>query len=331
MKTFIIAEAGVNHNGDINLAKKLIEKAAWAGADAVKFQSFKAEKLVSKKAEKADYQKETTGKEENQLEMIKKLELDYKKHQELIDYCQAKEILFMSSAFDLERIELLNKLGMKIWKIPSGEITNLPYLKKIGSLNQRVVMSTGMANLSEIEAALDVLTKAGAEDITVLHCNTEYPTPMEDVNLNAMQTIKDAFKVPVGYSDHTLGIEVPVAAVAMGAKVIEKHFTLDNKMEGPDHRASLEPKELKSMIEAIRNIEKAMGSGIKKPSKSELKNKAVARKSIVAGEDIKAGEVFNKENLTIKRPGIGISPMRWEEILGKIAKKDFKKDELIKL
>ena len=328
---FIIAEAGVNHNGDIELAKKLIEKAAWAGADAVKFQSFKAERLVSKNAEKADYQKKTTGEDENQFEMIKKLELDYKRHQELKDYCRKNKIIFMSSAFDLESIALLDRLGMETSKIPSGEITNLPYLRKIGKLNKKVIMSTGMANLSEIESALDILTKAGTKDITVLHCNTEYPTPMEDVNLKAMKIIKNAFKVTVGYSDHTLGIEVPVAAVAMGAKVIEKHFTLDKKMEGPDHRASLEPEELKSMIEAIRNIEKAKGTGIKKPSKSEKKNKTVARKSIVAKRDIKKGEVFKKDNLIIKRPGTGISPMKWDKVLGKIAKRDFEEDELIKL
>lgn len=237
----------------------------------------------------------------------------------------------MSSAFDLESIELLDGLGMKIWKIPSGEITNLPYLRRIGQLNNKVIISTGMANLSEIEVALKVLREAGSKDITVLHCNTEYPTPMEDVNLKAMNTIKEAFKVKVGYSDHTLGIEVSIAAVAMGAEVVEKHFTLDRTMEGPDHRASLEPDELKSMVEAIRNIEKALGSGVKKPSKSEMKNKAIVRKSIVASRDIKEGDVFNEENLAIKRPGNGISPMRWGEIVGKIAKRSFKKDELIKL
>ena len=330
-KTFIIAEAGVNHNGNIDLAKRMIEKAAWAGVDAVKFQSFKAEKLASKNAEKADYQKETTDKQEDQFEMIKKLELDYEKHQELINFSRKKGLLFMSSPFDLESIELLDELGMKIWKIPSGEITNLPYLRRIGSLNKKVIMSTGMANLSEIESALEVLTEAGAKEIIVLHCNTEYPTPMEDVNLKAMQTIKKAFKVSVGYSDHTLGVEVPVAAVARGAEVIEKHFTLDKTMEGPDHRASLEPEELKEMVESIRNIEKAMGNGIKKPSPSEKKNKPVVRKSIIAKTDIEQGEIFTEENLTVKRPGTGINPMRWEEVLGKIAKRDFKKDELIEL
>ncbi len=331
MKTFIIAEAGVNHNGDIDLAKKLIDKAAWAGVDAVKFQSFKAEKLVSKTAKKAKYQKETTGSTETQYDMIKRLELDYDKHQELIDYSQKKDIMFMSSPFDLDSIDLLNKLGMNIWKVPSGEITNLPYLKKIGELNKKAIISTGMANLSEIEDALRVLTEAGTEDITVLHCNTEYPTPIEDVNLKAMNTIKDAFKVKVGYSDHSLGIEVPIAAVAMGAEVIEKHFTIDKSMKGPDHRASLDPNELKTMVKAIRNIEEALGDGIKKPSKSEMKNKAIARKSIVAAKNIKRGEIFNQENLAIKRPGSGITPMRLEEVIGKRSKRDFSEDELIEL
>lgn len=331
MKTFIIAEAGVNHNGSIELAKKLIEKAAWAGADAVKFQSFKAEKLVSKKAEKAEYQKQTTGEDENQFQMIKKLELDYNKHEELIECCKENNIIFLSSAFDLDSIDLLHKLNINIWKIPSGEIINLPYLKKIGSLKEKVILSTGMANLGEIEDAIRILKEAGTEDITVLHCNTEYPTPMEDVNLNAMNTIKEAFKVKVGYSDHTLGIEIPIAAVALGAETIEKHFTLDKTMEGPDHRASLGPEELKAMVDAIRNIEKAMGNGIKQPSKSEFKNKAIARKSIVAIKNIKAGEVFTEDNLGIKRPGTGINPMEWERVLGKIAKKDFEEDELIEL
>ena len=330
-KVFIIAEAGVNHNGDIELAKKLIEKAAWAGVDAVKFQSFKADKLVSKKAKKAEYQKETTGNEESQYQMIKKLELDYEKHQELIDHCKKNNIMFLSSAFDLESIGLLNDLQMEIWKIPSGEITNLPYLKKIGKLNKKTILSTGMANLGEIEKALNILREAGTTDITVLHCNTEYPTPMKDVNLNAMNTIRDAFKVKVGYSDHTLGIEIPIAAVAMGAELIEKHFTLDNTMEGPDHRASLEPEELKAMVDAIRNIECAMGDGIKQPSESELKNKPIARKSIVAEKKIKKGDIFTEENLGIKRPGTGISPMEWDDVVGKIATKDFDEDELIQL
>ncbi len=328
---FIIAEAGVNHNGDINLAKKLIDVASEAGADAVKFQSFKAEKLVTKTAKKADYQNETTDSTENQYTMIKKLELDYGKHQELIDYCKSKNIMFLSSPFDLESIDLLNDLGIELFKVPSGEITNLPYLRKIGKLNKKVVVSTGMANLGEIEDAIDVLRVSGTDDISILHCNTEYPTPMEDVNLTAMNTIKDAFKVEVGYSDHTLGIEIPIAAVTLGARVIEKHFTLDKTMEGPDHRASLDPDELKEMVTSIRNIEQALGNGVKKPSKSEQKNKEIARKSIVAGADIKKGERFTEENIEIKRPGEGISPMSWDVVIGKEAKREFAKNELIEL
>lgn len=330
-RVFIIAEAGVNHNGSIDIAKKLIDVASEAGVDAVKFQSFKAEKIVSKYTPKAEYQKKTTDSNEKQLEMIKKLELDYEKHKELMNYCKTKGVMFLSSPFDLESIDLLHKLGLEIFKIPSGEITNLPYLRKIGRLKKKVILSTGMATLGEIEAALDVLRENGSNDIVVLHCNTEYPTPMEDVNLRAMLTIKEAFKVEVGYSDHTLGIEVPIAAVALGAKVIEKHFTLDKNMEGPDHKASLEPNELKEMVKAIRNIEKALGNGIKKPSKSELKNKQLVRKSIVAKRFIKKGEVFTEENITVKRPGNGISPMRWDEIIGKVANKDYKEDELIEI
>lgn len=330
-KVFIIAEAGVNHNGSIEIAKKLIDAASEAGVDAVKFQSFKAENLVTTSAKKADYQEQTTGNKESQFDMIKKLELDYEKHEELKKYSETKGIMFLSSAFDLESIDLLNNLGMEIFKIPSGEIENLPYLRKIGKLKKKVILSTGMANLCEIEKALNVLRESGTSDITVLHCNTEYPTPMEDVNLSAMETIKSAFKIDVGYSDHTLGIEIPIAAVAMGAKVIEKHFTLDKTMDGPDHRASLEPEELKAMTEAIRNIEVALGNGIKVPSKSEKKNKNIARKSIVANCDIKKGEVFTEKNLSIKRPGEGISPMMWNDILGKTAHKNFNKDEMISL
>ncbi len=331
-KTFIIAEAGVNHNGSFELARKLIDVAVDAGADAVKFQTFNAEKVVSKYAPKAEYQKKTTTADESQLEMVKKLELDKVAHEELLAYCRTRNIQFLSTPFDLESIDLLNKLGLEIFKIPSGEITNLPYLRKIGALKKEIILSTGMANLGEIEAALDVLTGAGAElkDITVLHCNTEYPTPFEDVNLRAMLTIKAAFPgVQVGYSDHTLGIEIPIAAVAMGATVIEKHFTLDKNMEGPDHRASLEPDELKVMVHAIRNIEKALGNGIKKPSPSELKNKPIARKSIVATRNIRKGEPFTEENLTVKRPGTGISPMRWDEVIGRKAEKDYQEDEEI--
>ncbi|ACL70444.1 N-acetylneuraminate synthase [Halothermothrix orenii] len=331
MGVFVIAEAGVNHNGDIKLAKELIDKAVWAGADAIKFQTFRADKLASKIARKADYQKEMVGKDESQYTMLKKLEFTVNDFRALKEYCDRKNIIFMSSPFDLESIDLLANLGMEIWKIPSGEITNLPYLRKIGHLKKKVIMSTGMSNLSEIEVALDVLKDQGVNDITVLHCNTEYPTPIEDVNLKAMQTIQNAFKVKVGYSDHTRGIEVPIAAVALGAEVIEKHFTLDRDMEGPDHKASLEPEELKIMIEFIRNIEKALGDGIKKPSKSEIKNKDIVRKSIVAAHSIRKGERFTEGNLTVKRPGNGISPMYWDQIIGKVAKRDYKKDELIEL
>lgn len=329
--TFIIAEAGVNHNGSLELAKKLIDVASEAGADAVKFQTFQAKNLVSKNAQKAEYQKQTTDQNESQFEMIKKLELSEAMHHELIAYCQQKNIMFLSTPFDHDSIELLNKLGLEIFKIPSGEITNLPYLRHIGSLNKQVILSTGMANLGEIETALNVLTQAGTakEKITVLHANTEYPTPMQDVNLKAMQTIGQAFDIAVGYSDHTLGIEVPIAAVALGASVIEKHFTLDKTMEGPDHKASLEPDELKAMVSAIRNIEQALGSSIKQPSPSESKNKPIARKSLVAKTAIKQGETFNAENLCIKRPGHGISPMRWDEIIGTKAQRDYAEDEVI--
>ena len=331
MSVFIIAQAGVSHNGSIELAKKLIDIAANSGADAVKFQTFKADNLVSKSAQKADYQKKTTDADESQYEMIKKLELDLNAHKTLISYSKEKGIIFLSTPFDHESIELLHKLGLEIFKIPSGEITNLPYLKHIGKLNKKIILSTGMSDIGEVEDALEVLEKAGTkkENITILHANTMYPTPMEDVNLKAMQTIACTFGVDVGYSDHTLGIEVPIAAVAMGAKVIEKHFTLDKSMQGPDHKASLNPSELKEMVKAIRNIEKALGSGIKKPTLSEKPNIKIARKSIVASKDIKKGEVLSEENLTIKRPASGINPMRWDEIVGTYAKKDYKEDELI--
>ena len=332
-KTFIIAEAGVNHNGSLAIAKKLIDKAKKAGADAVKFQSFKASSLISKKAEKADYQKKLTARNESQYEMVKKLELDETSHIELINYCKRKKIKFLSSPFDLDSIDLLNKLGLEIFKIPSGEITNLPYLRKIGKLNKQIILYTGMSNLGEIEDALNILIENGTKKnkIIVLHCNTEYPTPYEDVNLKAMVTIKNAFDIEVGYSDHTSGIEIPIAAAALGAVVIEKHFTLDKNMEGPDHKASLEPNELKMMVEAIRNIEKALGNGIKKPSHSELKNINIVRKSMVAIKKIKKGEKFDNNNLGIKRPGNGISPIRWDEIIGKRAKKNFQIDDLIEL
>jgi len=330
-KVFIIAEAGVNHNGSTELAKKLIDAASVAGADAVKFQTFKAEKLVSKNAQKAEYQKQTTGKAESQFDMIKKLELDEATHHELMAYCKSKNIIFLSTPFDHDSIELLDTLGLEIFKIPSGEITNLPYLRHIGKLGKRVILSTGMTDIGEIEDALDILIDAGTkkENITVLHANTMYPTPMEDVNLKAMVTIGKTFDVSYGYSDHTLGIEVDIAAVAMGASCIEKHFTLDCAMEGPDHKASLEPDELKEMVKAIRNIEIALGSSVKKPSKSEMPNMQVARKSIVADKPIKKGEPFTQDNLAVKRPGNGITPMRWDEVIGTIASKDYQEDEMI--
>lgn len=328
---FIIAEAGVNHNGSIELAKKLIDAACDARADAVKFQTFKSEKVISKFAEKAEYQKESTSNNESQLEMVKKLELDEEAHKLLIDYCLEKKIMFLSTPFDSESIELLDNLGLSIFKIPSGEITNLPYLRQIGKLNKTIILSTGMADIGEIEDAIEVLTSSGTnrENLTILHVNTEYPTPMEDVNLKAMVTIGNTFDLNYGYSDHTLGIEVPIAAVALGASIIEKHFTLDKTMEGPDHKASLEPNELKEMVKAIRNIEIALGSKIKKATKSEVKNKPIARKSIVAKVDIEKGQILNENNITVKRPGYGISPMRWDEVIGTFAKKDYKVDELI--
>jgi len=331
-KVFIIAEAGVNHNGSVELAKKLIDVAVEAGVDAVKFQTFKAEKLVSKNAQKATYQKENmSDSDDSQFNMLKKLELDIDTHNELIEYCNSKNIMFLSTPFDHDSIDILNDLQLPIFKIPSGEITNLPYLRHIGSLRKEVILSTGMADIGEIEDALDVLVKAGTlkENITVLHANTMYPTPIEDVNLKAMMTIGNTFDVAFGYSDHTLGIEVDIAAVALGASVIEKHFTLDKTMEGPDHKASLDPNELKAMVQSIRNIELALGSSVKKPSKSEMPNREVARKSIVANIDIKKGDILTEENLAIKRPGNGISPMRWDEVVGSIASQDYKVDELI--
>ena len=332
-RVFVIAEAGINHNGSIELAKKLIDVAVKAGADAVKFQTFRAESIISKFAPKANYQKETTDLKESQLDMVKKLELSYDDFEELYNYCKEKGIIFMSTPFDIESARFLKDLGLEILKIPSGEITNYLLLREIGSYGMEVILSTGMADLGEIEDALDVLIEAGTprEKITILHCNTEYPTPYKDVNLKAMLTIKEAFKVKVGYSDHTLGIEIPIAAIALGAEVIEKHFTLDKKLPGPDHQASLEPEELKKMIEAIRNVEKALGTGIKKPSDSERKNLPIVRKSIVAKRNIKKGEMFSEENLTVKRPGTGISPMRWNEVIGKRASRDFEKDEVIDL
>lgn len=328
---FIIAEAGVNHNGDMKLAKKLVDAAKSAGADAVKFQTFKAECLVSKTAQKAEYQKQAAEAEESQLEMLKKLELTYSGFKELKEYCAQKGIVFLSTAFDLDSIDFLESLEIPIFKVPSGEITNLPYLIKIAGTGKPVILSTGMSDLEEVEWALKVLRENGAGAITLLHCNTQYPTPFENANLLAMPALKERFGVAVGYSDHTLGIEAPIAAVALGAAVIEKHFTLDKNLEGPDHKASLDPQELTAMVTSIRNIEAALGDGIKKPSASEMLNKPAARKSIVAKRNIAKGEIFTENNLTIKRPGNGISPMRWFEVLGTSAARDFCEDELIEV
>ena len=330
-KTLIIAEAGVNHNGNIDMAKRLIEAAAEAGVDYVKFQTFKSEKLVSRHATKADYQKANTGGEDSQLKMLQQLELSRDDHFLLIEHCKKCGIKFLSTAFDLESIEFLHSLNLDLWKIPSGEITNLPYLRSIAQKGGRVIMSTGMCDLSDIEAALKVLISNGTpeENITLLHCNTEYPTPWNDVNLRAMHDIAKRFNVPVGYSDHTRGIEVPIAAVALGATVIEKHFTLDNNLPGPDHKASLEPHQLKAMVDAIRHIECALGSGTKQVSESERKNMAIARKSIVAATEIKKGELFTPQNITVKRPGGGISPMKWDEVIGTTASHDYQPDEMI--
>ena len=331
MSVFIIAEAGVNHNGSIDVAKKLIDVASTSGADAVKFQTFKAENLATKNARKANYQMETTNNKESQFNMLKKFELDIEAHKKLISYCDKKSIMFLSSPFDQDSVKLLDNLGLATFKIPSGEIINLPYLRHIGKLNKKIILSTGMANINEIKDALDALIQAGTKkkNIIVLHANTEYPTPMEDVNLKAMVTIGKTFDVSYGYSDHTLGIEVDIAAVAMGATCIEKHFTLDCNMEGPDHKASLEPDGLKAMVKAIRNIELAIGNGIKKPSKSELPNIQIVRKSIDAKTKIKKGDILSETNLAIKRPGGGISPMRWDKIINTKATKDYKEDELI--
>lgn len=334
-KVIIIAEAGVNHNGDINLAKKLIDIAVEAGVDYVKFQTFKSESLVSKSAKKADYQIENTqDSTENQLQMLKKLELSHEQHVELMAYCRQKNISFFSTAFDLDSLIYLKELGLTMVKIPSGEITNLPYLRKAAELFSKVIISTGMSTLGDIEKALNVFLSAGIkrEAIYILHCNTEYPTPMKDVNLLAMLTIKNKFNVEIGYSDHTLGIEVPTAAVALGAKMIEKHFTLDRSLPGPDQLASLEPLELKAMVVSIRNIELAIsGNGMKEPSSSELKNMAIARKSIVAKTAINKGDIFSESNITTKRPGNGISPMHWDKVIGKVAQANFIEDDLIKL
>jgi N,N'-diacetyllegionaminate synthase len=331
MSVFIIAEVGVNHNGSLELAKQLVDVATGCGADAVKFQTFKATTLVTKTAQQAEYQTTNTGKQESQFDMLKRLELSEVDHQELVAHCHKNQIEFMSTPFDLQSIQFLNGLGVERFKIPSGEITNYPYLKMVGAYNKEIVLSTGMATLSDIEAALNLLIDSGADKdkITILHATTDYPTQMQDVNLMAMQTIAQSFKVKVGYSDHTPGIEVPTAAVALGATIIEKHFTLDRNLPGPDHKASLEPEELKAMVKSIRNIEIALGDGIKRPSNSEQKNMQVARKSLVALTTIKKGEVFTEQNLTVKRPGLGISPMRWNEVIGQVALQDYLADDLI--
>lgn len=331
MSVFIIAEAGVNHNGSLELAKKMVDVAKNSGADGVKFQTFISEKLVSKHAKKAEYQKSSVDEDDTQLKMLKKLELSFEEFKELREYCLEKDIMFMSTAFDLESVDFLSSLNLEVWKIPSGDLTNLPYLIKVAKLNKPIILSTGMSNLDEIRSAVKVLSDNGNADLTVLHCTTEYPTPFTDVNLNAMITIKKEFGVKVGYSDHTMGTEVPIAAVALGASVIEKHFTLSRDMDGPDHKASLEPEELKLMVESIRHIEEAIGDGVKKPSCSEMKNESIARKSIVAKKNIKSGELFSEDNLTVKRPGTGISPMSWFEVLGNRAKRDFEEDELIEI
>lgn len=329
-KVLIIAEAGVNHNGSLEMAKKLVDAAKSCGADIVKFQTAKLESLVSKVAHMADYQKKNTGVEESQKEMLSKLLLSFEDFVELARYCKEVGIKFLSTPFDIESIRFLNDM-QDIWKIPSGEITNYPYLVEIGKTKKKVILSTGMAEMEEIQSAIDILKENGTEDITILHCTTEYPAPIKDVNLNVMQTMRDAFGYPVGYSDHTQGIEVSLAAATLGATIIEKHFTLDRNLPGPDHKASLEPDELKAMVDGIRKIELALGSNEKKPSEKELKNRLVARKSIVAKKAIKAGEELTEDNITTKRPGSGINPMKWNEVIGTKAVRDFEEDELIEL
>ena len=330
-KVYIIAEAGVNHNGSLDIAKKLVDEAKKSGADCIKFQTFIAENIISKNAKQAKYQTKNIGKEQSQLEMIKKLELSFEDFKQLNNYCIEKNIDFLSTAFDLESIDFLESLGMNTWKIPSGEITNLPYLIKIAKLKKKVILSTGMSTMQEIEDAVNIFKEYGTNDITILHCTTQYPTLFEDVNLNAMLSIKEKFGYDVGYSDHTKGIEVPIAAVALGATVIEKHFTLDNNMIGPDHKASLQPDELKKMVESIRNIELSLGDGRKVVANSEKENMSIARKSIVAKRSIRKGQLLSEENITVKRPGDGISPMKWFDILGTLAIRDFEEDELIQI
>lgn len=330
-RVFIIAEAGVNHNGDYATALKMVDAAKAAGADAIKFQTFRSEQLVSKNAQKADYQKRNTHSSDSQLEMLRKLELGFEEFTALKQYCDGQGILFLSTPFDFDSIEFLNQLDLPLFKIPSGEITNLPYLMAVARTHRDVILSTGMADMAEIQAALHVLQQYGARRISLLHCTTEYPTPMEEVNLNAIGSLKQQFGLPVGYSDHTAGIEVAIAAAAIGAVIIEKHFTLDKTMDGPDHKASLEPSELTALVRAVRNIEAAMGDGVKQPTPSEIKNKSVARKSIVAARDIQEGELFSEKNLTVKRPGNGISPMKWFDVIGTPARRAFQEDELIEL
>ena len=329
----IIAEAGVNHNGDIALAKQLIEVAAESGADLVKFQTFRAAELATDNAQMAVYQKMAIGDQKSQLEMLRQLELSPDAHRILIEHCRKIGIGFLSTAFDTFSIKLLCSLGQELFKIPSGELTNLPYLREIGRLGKKVVLSSGMASLHEVEVAIDVLERSGTprKKITVLHCTSEYPAPMQDVNLRAMQSMQNTLGVEVGYSDHTIGIEIAIAAVAMGAKIIEKHFTLDRDLPGPDHKASLEPHELMGMVKSIRNLETAMGDGVKAPSATEMHNRAIVRKSLVASRRIRRGDLFSADNLAAKRPGTGISPMRWDEVIGTRSPRDFSKDELIEL
>ncbi len=332
-KTLIIAEAGVNHNGDLDLAKELIDVAAECGADVVKFQTFKARQLVTKSAEKANYQIKTTDLQESQMEMLQRLEVSSEMHVALLSHCKRRSISFLSSGFDLNSLNYLNSLELDYFKIPSGELTNLPYLRRIGSFGKPVILSTGMATMDEVSASINVIEQAGVprQNLTVLHCNTDYPTPIEDVNLNAMLSIRDTLNVPVGLSDHTAGVEVAIAAVAMGASIIEKHLTLNQNLPGPDHKASLEPNNFGVMVRAIRNIETAKGDGVKRPSQSEQKNITVIRKSLVASKRISLGERFSEDNITAKRPGMGISPMRWDEIIGQQASKNFEIDDFIEL
>lgn len=333
LNTLIIAEAGVNHNGSLETALQLVDAAVEAGADIVKFQTFQADRLVTKGAAKADYQKVTTGADESQFEMIRRLELTDAMHQALVAHCRQRGIEFFSTAFDIESLDYLMELGISRIKIPSGEITNLPYLRRVSRCGKPVILSTGMATYGEIEAAIDTLEWGGVRraDLSVLHCSTEYPVPKDEVNLRAMRSIGDAFGVQVGFSDHTEGIEIPIAAVALGATVIEKHFTLDRNMPGPDHRASVEPGELTMLVRSIRNVELAMGDGIKRPSASEIRNRTIARKSLVAAKVIAQGELFDENNLAVKRPGNGISPMRLDELIGRPAPRSFEADELISL